>query len=370
MNVGMVAFIGTLSFAQASGFERLNYTLHQSRVSPAPVGMSYDKMLADHNGTESRKWYHFADSACSELRAEPTKMHALSLFTGVFMPEVPKSQIGYIDSKNQLREFSVQSVEHQQLESQAVLALESNSVVIVPVSWDSAQGKMNVYVHYHNEPKAPWGFDQDFSSFPGGRVEKGVHVLSAALNEFYEEMGFQVLPEAMILHGYRHTDKNITYVYIEVPQGSFKDIAINAELPTVAQFFPFDRAFFLSPEDEAAHKAAIAELKAKAAEGTLKAGTKEYWAEEGKIDSKFKKKAAFPRQRGDYDSNGVWAAEFLPSVQPGTVFLAVNKDGHLGSVLAGKPEKTQKAILEGRFGSYANPDTFADLTEIYHSFRK
>lgn len=185
--------------------------------------------------------------------------------------------------------------------------------VVVVVYRKKEEGKNQVLVHKHDEPKEAWGFEQNFWSYPGGICSEGV--INTALNETYEESGFQ-LPSVMAMTRIRIDERkrgNIAYIYFEDKSHDLEEMLEPKE--PINQFWGFSKK--LDPKGE---------------RGT--------------------QKILFPRSRGDFDSRKVLWAD-----------VDVNTDAGEKEPFI-KHSEIESDHKEGRFGSFTNEAVLNDLNSV------
>jgi len=308
-----------------------DYALSEVRSVDASHGKSYETVLQENI---KEGWLHYNDSLAEVHRSEPVKAHALARFNGTFMPNLGSDQVGYLDTNNQFRIYEVRDSQGNVLDPSKLNLPSAKNVIVVPVAYEKATQEMYINLHYHLEPDTAWGFKQEFYSFPGGRVDEGFTAINAMLSELYEESGFQS-PKSLKIVGFRYDDsiKSI-YFYVLINKETIQNIEKNSNLPEVKQFFPFDYSFI--PADRRAEYDSALKKLDKADPNFKKLADK--------LKKEFRVKALFPRQRGDFDSNGVFWSKVNLNVQPGERFVEFSDDG--------------------RFGSFKNPEVLKDLQVI------
>lgn len=215
-----------------------------------------------------------------------------------WLHEVPDNQIGFINFLGQYCEYAVTAGDAFPAETRT-----AKNVVAVVLKKDESDGEYRVLTHRHKEPASSWGFEQEFVSYPAGRVdnpESAYAQLNTALNEAYEESNGLAL-DGIEIKGARLDPKMSVLTVYMIVTGNIIETPLEDRK---SQFYPF---------------------------ATKVPGSAQ--------------KAAKPRQRGDYDSAGVeWCKLDLSK----EVFVRCE---------CGEENK-------GRFNCFANPEIAADLRVV------
>ncbi|MFK7827787.1 MAG: NUDIX domain-containing protein [Oligoflexales bacterium] len=333
----LACLLGSQALAQ---YVPLDINFSEQDTKTPPLGRAYHDGIGDTVDFRSEVYAHKRFE--SSIRSKAFDLF-ISSSNQRFLPEMPSGKIGYIDTDDLQHEF-VMSQNGAELTEAELNLPNAGSVVIIPLAKDSSGTKM--FIHQHKEPGEAYGFDQDFWSTAGGRVDEGTTPLNAMLNEWYEESNFQ-MSENFNLRGYDYdADKKILFFFVECKQRDFDEFA-NTELPDHQQFWSMDLKFFPAGEKEKADQKLQVVLGEKGLDidSTDKNVKKEIKSIKKEIDKKFQKKVRLPRIRGDFDSvAGLWA-QIDTKVERGERFLRFDNDG--------------------RFNSFKNPLILDAVKQIY-----